>query len=262
MNIREQLRYASEVEKNEVDRLLAIKILSQEIDKPYFKIEELAKACFTTKSSVVRFCKKLGFDGYKEFFYQLKFEDKKYYDVKKGEQTNVTSSYFTNYQSQLIEWINSSNYLIKDLSLCNDMIRSSNDVYIFTSFELDHIPDFYVDFLLINSKNVKYITSRKNQSALISLIKKEDVQIYLVAGVDNNYLSNIINRTPHKDKKIILTSNSQSYKYNEYGIKIEIDYPKEVVNINNKIIYISYVLKQLMNMYSEKNVKNYQQVLL
>lgn len=74
------------------ERLVAEYVLQYPEEVPKKSIEELALACATSPSSVVRLCKKLGYDGYKDFCRLLtadisasRDEDIDYQDVRPGD---------------------------------------------------------------------------------------------------------------------------------------------------------------------------------
>lgn len=49
-------------------------IITHELEFPYMSIRELADGVSTSTASILRFCKKLGYDGFKELKYVFKNE--------------------------------------------------------------------------------------------------------------------------------------------------------------------------------------------
>ena len=61
---------------NEMDIYILERIVSNESKLSNIGIEELAKLCNTSKSTIMRLTKKIGFSGYSEFKNYLKWENK------------------------------------------------------------------------------------------------------------------------------------------------------------------------------------------
>lgn len=87
LRIKESLNGLSKKEK-----LVAEYVLQYPEEVPKKSIEELAQACSTSPSSVVRLCKKLGYEGYKDFCRLLtadisanRDDDIDYQDVRPGD---------------------------------------------------------------------------------------------------------------------------------------------------------------------------------
>ncbi|MDU6791843.1 MAG: MurR/RpiR family transcriptional regulator, partial [Anaerococcus sp.] len=67
----------------QTDLLIIDFIINNEDKKLDLSINDLAKKCLTSRTSILRFSKKLGFDGYSEFKYFLNKKE----EVEKPEKT-------------------------------------------------------------------------------------------------------------------------------------------------------------------------------
>lgn len=79
-------------------------IVNHELQLPYMSIRDLANEIPTSTTSILRFCKKLGYDGFKEFKYAYKRvmrENKNYKDYDFSEVVDCLRKFDSQYYQQL-----------------------------------------------------------------------------------------------------------------------------------------------------------------
>ena len=69
----------------QTDLVIADFLIDKKNEKLDLSINELAKKCLTSRTSILRFTQKIGFDGYSEFKYYVNQNEGKKEDVKKEE---------------------------------------------------------------------------------------------------------------------------------------------------------------------------------
>lgn len=104
---------------NETDLHILKVIMSDTKSVEDMSIEVLAKKCTTSRTSILRFCKKIGFSGYSEFKSFLKWESQSKtsindpIDARKFIQTDFEATYFqlndTNQIDEVVKKIKESN---------------------------------------------------------------------------------------------------------------------------------------------------------
>ncbi|WP_317764719.1 MurR/RpiR family transcriptional regulator [Pediococcus ethanolidurans] len=109
---------------NETEKLIVDFILKNRLDVVQMSISELAQKCLVSKSSVFRFSKKIGLDG----FNQLKF-------VLRDEQGTIRQEPQTNFLEATTQAVTNATQQFQSLKM-NDIYASlhkANDIYIYST---------------------------------------------------------------------------------------------------------------------------------
>ena len=114
---------------NETDKYIARFIENNIIECCDLTIEELASLCNVSRTTLLRFAKKLGFGGFSEFKFNLKFEAKKTYSRSENDIIHLGEIY----KSCIDEIIKT------DYTEVFEMIHNANKIYIFASGYLQDI---------------------------------------------------------------------------------------------------------------------------
>lgn len=181
---------------------------------------DLANEVYVSPSAVVRFCKKLGFTGYRDFVIEFTRDLELFY-----QQTNqVDVNYpFTEVDSDSLvaqkiavlsnETILETRSLLSEklLNQASDLIINASDIFaIGVSHSFNRILDFQTKMLRIN-KYVKTIHLQSDQFHLVNTTKENDVAILVsYGGLTSEILSDVKVLKKNKTKIIAITSNLHS----------------------------------------------------
>lgn len=169
-------------------------------------IQKVAAAADTSVASVQRYCKKLGFDGFKEFKYQLK-------DYIEQNKTSSKSTYLEDYVSVVNQFKNIDKKIFSKFT--TDLLNA-NTVYTMGIF-YSSLPAKQLTMGLIDLEKPSFTTNDYvTASHWNSLVNKKDVfAFFSVSGEEmqfKHYFSNSINKI-EKSYLITFNSNSQIAKY-------------------------------------------------
>lgn len=199
---------------NQTDRDILEYVYDNKKMIPYMGIEELAKECLVSRSTIMRFAQKLGLNGYTELRTVLKWD----LSVQKEADRNIVDTISDNN----IEIINSFRKTNCD-AICEELFyakrifvygtgniqkAASNEFKrIFLSFGIivDHISgegELLKTIKLINNQDVIFILSQRGESSTVKSVcdylNAKGVKIISLTFSANNYLAN------HSDHKIYL----------------------------------------------------------
>ncbi|AGR42276.1 MurR/RpiR family transcriptional regulator [Spiroplasma diminutum] len=258
MNLREKLNIILLSESKEDVKWQITNYIVECINKnKYPSIIDISNNCYIAKSSIVRYAKSFGLEGYKEFINKIKFEDQNSYKTIttiKNDLTKGNEQFFL-FKNSIINFVNEADEYLSILEDIKIEILKAKRIYIHSSYEFDTIANYLKNFLIIINKNVVYSEHKKTTSAILDYIEETDLQIFLVAGVDNNYLETIFaySMANNKSKKILISSTSQSNKFIACDISLVINFSDDYSKIYDKEIKMFYILKQLLILLEKEN---------
>ncbi|HHX69533.1 MAG: MurR/RpiR family transcriptional regulator [Miniphocaeibacter sp.] len=165
-------------------------------------IEDLSNTLFTSKSTIIRFCKKINLNGFSELKYILKNES----------TTNDIDGFknFMNYN------INMFNNFIKNIELDKilatvNLITNKNPLYIFGN-SLSGIPAKYL-YTVLNSldRRCVFISEPILMKSISTSLDEKSTVLIISANLNNTIYEDIIKTTViNKSKIILITRNKHS----------------------------------------------------
>lgn len=238
-----------------LDNLIS-KVIISELNlgvKPNINI--IAEKAFTNKSSISRFAKKNGFEGYKQFVEILWIEESNYY--KKDSIDNVKN----NSEEYLLNILDDLKIIQKDIILFAKLLNKSNDIFIFNSYQNEDVAEIFSSNLQSIGKKVIFVKNTFKQE-LSSFVKKDSLIIYLVSGTDNWTMQKIYNNVSLISKNIVVIgTKSQTIKFDSPKLQFEIDTPKIAFREIYKKIWFICFISHTLNLLSKLDEK-YEQILL
>lgn len=168
------------------ERKIADYILEYPFDLQKYNGETLAEKCNVSRSALIRFCHKLGFNGYSDFRYKILSEP-----IKKKEEVNTPSKPQMNktlgYYDQVIQTLRNSNAPEKAEELA-DAIMHSNHIITFGQFHSNLSAQQLTYRLLRRKINSTFINDITNFEAYTRLVAPGDVVvIFSISGHDIYY---------------------------------------------------------------------------
>lgn len=140
-------------------------------------IQAFAKEVHYSTSTVLRFCRKLGFSGYPEFKYSLRIKD----DSKAPEQREDIS--YSKIKSSVFTYLEGSGGLLNTDSIFQaaDILLNNPPIYLHKPGGLTNISVDYMESMLfmLGCKYVLKSSSKKLTNHLIKTVDKNSVFIFL-----------------------------------------------------------------------------------
>ena len=193
----------------DVELIILDYIISHPSDYENTSIDELAKLTHTSKSSIVRLSQKLGFSGFSEFKYFLKYNHINKTSKKSGENDYLVS--LNNDIEETLKYLKSTDF--RDLSLA---INKANNIYAFGTG--------YSENLYMNDLARNFLTSHKFITVFPSItelfwnidnIDENDLIMMCSYSGNNQDLLMAVNRLKSKHVKIVSLTPMRTNKLSE-----------------------------------------------
>lgn len=190
---------------NDTEKIIAEYILKNLDNIDNLTIQRLAKDTFTSNTAIIRFCRKLGLDGFKKLKIQLIKEVENYYNLQNNIDFNMpfrendSIKEISKKMAELTKEIVDRTYIMLDNSGLNSalpLIIKANRIFIFA------MGDSYISALNFSNKMMK-------------------INKYVILADNlNASSSNILNITK-SDVAIFLTYSAKHYDYSQYAILLK-----------------------------------------
>ncbi len=194
-------------------------------------IQDLAKATYSSNATIIRICKKVECDGFKDFKLKLtkEIENQKYIqndvDFTKPfhskENTVMLINHFTNLYKESIDIINSS-LDIKNLEMIAKTIIKAKRIFIFAYGDTGLTVEGFINKLTKLNYFPILATKNREDGYLIQNISKEDCVLFMTysGNKDFNQYSYLIKKRGCPILSITSNENSAVYTKSDYCILI------------------------------------------
>ena len=240
-----------------MDFILAVYFLKHLEDLETISIYEIAEACYTSRSSVQRFIKDIGFESYnklKSKIQEVLRHNRRYLNFYR--ENNFREFYRKNINDMMDNF--DKFYNSEHIDYFVDLLHISDKI-VFSIAEGSSVAPFdFQEALVSLHKNVRVITnSTKNRELLLSL-KETDTLITL--SMTGNYALATLNEIEKsKANKVLITLNHSTI-FNEVYDKVihftddnsSKDYIQDGVRNAYTIYGFSYLFDLILNRYFEK----------
>ncbi|WP_182199726.1 MurR/RpiR family transcriptional regulator [Paraliobacillus salinarum] len=219
---------------------------------PPIKQSVLAKQINVSTASITRFCKKIGFENYKEFIYQYKQALEDYPE----NESNVTN----NLQFQYLELIKEINEKIDNESIKRvcEYIYDHKIIHIY-GLGLSAIAgeDFKFRFTRLG-KYVEIVRDYDSIEMVSSLMKENNLLFYLTLRGENKNIIPVIKRVKEKGTKVVVVTSNQSEEIAELAdyllLTSDLKNAGNIGQLSGQIpmlVIIDLIYSQYINMYRE-----------
>lgn len=130
----------------ETDLLIWSYIISHKKQCLTMSINDLAKACIVSRTTIMRFCQKIGFDGFSEFKYHIKAELMQESALLSEIEGEILANHI-----QTIE-----NLEKKDFSAICAMMANANRIFIYGSGDIQNLVSSYMKLLFLHNGLLVY----------------------------------------------------------------------------------------------------------
>lgn len=242
-NLREILENQYRItDVNSLDSLIS-KAIIDELNlgiKP--NINTISEKTFTNKSTISRFAKKNGFEGYKQFIELLWIEEANYYKNDKNHDIQEVNN------DEFLNVISDINRNQLNMILLADLIDASNDIFIFNSYQNEDVAELFSSSLSSIGKKVTFVKNTFKQQ-MSSFVKKDSLVICLVSGTDNWTMQKIYNNIKQlSNNTVVIGTKSQTIKFDSPKLKFEFQTPDIVFREVYKKIWFTCFASQILNM--------------
>lgn len=198
--------------QDEIDSVIANYLLVHFNQLDQLSVNTIVDECFISRSALRRFCKKQGFDNFKDY-------RKSILSVPKVIEKETRTKNFTQNLNHFLEKIENRNFLDCVKELCSLLDGKDNIVFLATSTT----SAMTIEFQQMMIEKGKLIYSFSNERKIIK--QEADHTIYIVLSATGTFADSILPYLEHT-KKILITFNDQ-YHHASF----------------NKIYYLYYDLK-------------------
>lgn len=212
-----------------------MEFLSQNKIDYSWSINDVADKCHTSRTSVLRLAKKLGFKGYSELKYYLSSVD-----IKKDQKEEVLPT-------------EKSYQISDDLKEVFDKLLSSKNIYIYGNGDYEEIISLYIKKLLLNQKILAETYKGEEEIRHFTHASMDDSTIFVVDFSKNDLAKNLLINISHLAcLKIFVGKATTRHKIFDYNLKSSLGQKKETMLISPAIKAIeSFFIK--LKEYRENN---------
>ncbi|AMC92998.1 RpiR family transcriptional regulator [Erysipelothrix larvae] len=171
-------------------------------------IDELAKRCNVSRTTITRFVKKIGLRGYSEFKVLLDWENQ-------GTKTDkINDNMFDTMCDSVIKYVEGQRNKNYD-SICK-LIYESNQTYVYGSGDIQNAVSEQIRRMFLSGQKIVHnISGVTFDNAFYSLVNREDVVILISLSGDNKEIVNIAQRLKLNGNKIISITDFKDSKLSQ-----------------------------------------------
>lgn len=203
MNL-EMLMQKYQKDLSEMDWMILGYILENEQEVMELSIVELGEKVHSSKSSILRLTKKLGFSGYSEFKYFMR--------QSKQNQTNLATANLIALQAKdidnTVKLAQQTNF-----SLLSQALQKANTVYCYaTGYSQRKVVEELSKMLMLCDKRSIVIPVKTELDISMSMISKEDIVLFVsLSGETDEIKENILSLNARKIPVVAITAFSHNF---------------------------------------------------
>ncbi|MGN0356982.1 MAG: MurR/RpiR family transcriptional regulator [Blautia sp.] len=218
----------------------------------FMNLEELSQALFTSNATVVRFCKKIGLNGFNEFKYELKKE------LSLSIHTSLSSDNLLKHSLASFK-DNMASIDFKSLRAISDLLMSDRPLYIYGA-GLSSIPARYLQIILTALDRPCILVELRDLMEAITYYIKEDAVLFIITthGDALRYMQIFEKAKQHGTTIILITCEEDSplHPYSNISV-VTNDENQKYHNIDlNYRIGIITVIQILIEMIADRRPSN------
>lgn len=188
---------------NESELHILSYIMNNKEQSSNLSINDLAQKCNVSKSSLLRFTKKLGFSGYSEFKFYIKWEEEE-------KKSNITEKNITESLIQDIE-LTLKHINLQQIDEICEILYKSRRVFLYgTGYsQMNVVKDLQRNFMSINE--YFYIIHDNEQiESIVEDLTSEDVVIIISLSGNSKILFPIMKKLNAKNIKVVSMTNLEA----------------------------------------------------
>lgn len=246
-NLLNKLKYFSEAGDKTINEIISINLLNniQRIDE--VNINELSQLSNCSKASIVKFCKILNLNGFKELIRILSFESKFTYFTKK-DSTNTT---LIEYKNNILENIeNALTFCYEQIQEIVKEIKICKQIYLFGKGPNLNVCNIFHNYLIKLGFNTIFSTDLDVQEKVARNISDTSLVFFFSFSAMTSQLVSIYDSIKDKGCKIVvLTGNPKGIIVKESNINIYTINNEEILNgQRNSVISFVTIVMAIINL--------------
>lgn len=220
ISIKEKLITIKNNESNSTHTLISEYLLDCLEKHTTPRAKKCAEYAYCSESVVTAFSKKYGYDGFKELAVRIKVECE-YYSYKDKKYDEHSED---NYRTIINTSLDTIDIQENNINKLVDGVNSAEKVVVISCYQQYFNSELFTSELQLSGVNAQINYQRKLNPALWNVIKNNDLFIFIVFGLDNQYLVNYYNLIKQKTNNIVvICSRSQNYKFSDTKVTIIVD---------------------------------------
>lgn len=204
---------------NENDLYIWKYIMTHKKECVNLSIDELASRCHVSRTTILRFSKRLGLKGYAELKVYLRIENETYKQANTGLQRIYDT--YSNYMKEMKN---------KDLTEVIEYIHKANNLYAYGTGVIQNnvAAELKRSFMMVD-KLFFNIRSVNETDAFVNIMSQEDVIIMISYSGENKEMLNFVRKLKTKGIPIIsITANKDNSLSHQADISLYVEAPNIV----------------------------------
>lgn len=216
------------------------------IDK--ITINQISKACYCSKSSVVKFCKSLGFKGLKELLINIYWESQILNSFKSAniEQTELNDEYYKNIIEN-ISYIQKNNY--QNYLLIAQEIKKTKYIFLFGKGPNTHVCEVFKNYLIKLNFNCSFSNDADVQKRIVKNTNKDSLCFFFTYSGLTEIVNKMVNQAKSNNAKVVLCTgnpNTKEFKKSDFFFLIKNN--EEIFKEQrSSIISFNFIIMQILN---------------
>lgn len=246
-----------------IEQTVANYILENPKNVLSFTIDGLSKTLYISKSAILRFCKKIGLNGYNDLKVQLAKDYQSYLENEKIPNVNYPFSKTDSSRNIANKMIQVYEMSIRDtcqtidfeqLDLIAKILNSTTCIDIYTHAHNLNVADNFKDKMMTIGKYVNTISDFYSQRLYASASNSNRVALILSYSGKASWMESVLEKLRETNTQTILIGKSENYLV-DYDLKIS-----NLENIQNRVsqfsshIALQYVMDVLYSTIYQLNI--------
>lgn len=246
-----------------IEQTIANYILENPKNVLSFTIDGLSKTLYISKSAILRFCKKIGLNGYNDLKvrlakdYQSYLENEKIPDVnypfsKTDSSRNIADKLIQVYEISIRDTCKTIDF--EQLDLIAKILNSATSIDIYTHAHNLNVADNFKDKMMTIGKHVNTINDFYSQRLYASASNSNRVALILSYSGKASWMESVLEKLRETNTPTILIGKSENYLV-DYDLKIS-----NLENIQDRVsqfsshIALQYVMDVLYSTIYQLNI--------
>ncbi|ALD66528.1 MurR/RpiR family transcriptional regulator [Spiroplasma cantharicola] len=252
-NTLEQIKDISKYSENISFQVIANFLLEKYMVLEKYTIFDISKNTSTSPSTVTRFCKRLGLNGFKSLNISLKLENQYLQTINlKNQEFNFSSE--ANSIDKLADITKLS--LEKTAKInrvaimkAKEVIENSKNIFMFAKGGNIFLVHLFIDWLLRVNLRTFFSQDTDQQLAYSNIINESDCVLIISYSLSSSFFEKIITKLNQKNiRKIIITRNDVSNLISKDDIVIRIGENESIIeNRQSSELTVLFILKSIFH---------------
>ncbi|ATZ21387.1 MurR/RpiR family transcriptional regulator [Mesoplasma tabanidae] len=216
----EQLENVAKSVEDSLFKGIAKTLLNNFMEGEFKNQEEISKECYVSISTITKFCKKIGYSGYRELIFNLKLE----YARLGWQKASKNISTFDMLNS-IQNWIISNDNFVEKIV---KSIQHAQVINIYASYQVQHAAKYFVEIL--QELNKIAVLPRIEYRSTLQKNRETDLNLIILCSRNNDELIKFFEKQIHpSNQTFLIISEQQRHKISgDFTDEVIIDYQDSI----------------------------------